>query len=208
MKFLTSIFTAITIADSVRAQQTTYSLASLDSTQILGLPSACDSLYHSVLVNCASADFLPSNACSAGCKSSLLSVQTEVESSCTGATIPATSILNFFVQGNGVNEVCTVQKASQGTPTTFMMSVMPMKTSAVVNSDASATGSAATVSPTANLAGIQTSMGITGADTTRALPKGTVIAVVVAVTVVVSILAVVGVVLFRKNYLNTEPPKK
>jgi hypothetical protein len=93
-------------------------------------------------------------------------------------------MLGFFANGQGVKEICTTQKTG-ATPTTFVISVM---------------STTQTASNTMSGVVAQVTAGIKGGDTSMAMPKGTVIAVVVVVVVVISVLAVVGVTLFRKYY--------
>jgi hypothetical protein len=176
------------------AQQGQYSLSSLDTTQVTGLSSACSSVYTNKIDNCNPADFIPTNPCSAECITTLQSIETEAQAACVGANIPAASVLTYFASGNGVQQLCTKLKAAASpTPTTFMMSVMPMST---------ASGSTTSSSPasTATAAGAQSTATVKGGDTSMALPKAVVIAIVIVVIVVISILAVVGIVLFRKYY--------
>jgi hypothetical protein len=169
----------------VSAQTTTpYSISTFDQTQVTGLSPACANVYSATIPNCVMTDFLPTIPCSSVCLTGLQSIQSEAQAACAGSSLPSTSVLNLFVNGQGIQELCTTQKLASNTLTTSMASNTSMAAS-------TATAMTSTTTTPAMLIGGETSI---------SLPPATVIAIVVTVVVLTAILIVVGTILFRKNY--------
>ena len=155
--------------------------------QATELTPACNDVYTAIIPGCYVPDFLPTNACSADCINGLTNIQTEAQAACADNVTPPNSMLMFFTNGDGVDEMCTFQKslatpqAPAAAPTTLVTSVVA-PTTTVQYSPSSA---ASTIS-TAQLAS-QVGAG----QTNTALAQGAIIGIVVAVVIAVALMAVI-----------------
>jgi hypothetical protein len=191
MRISSSIFSAFVFV-SFHLQhvsaQTAYTLASFDKDAIPGLSPACNMVHHATIPGCTASDFVNMNACSADCINGLTALQTQAQATCSSAiTSSPNSMLAYFAKGEGVKDLCTLQKAAAAaTP-----SSTTMVTSTRTATPSSTADSAAAASAT-----------IVGSDTRMSLPGGTVIAIIVAVVIAFAVLLIVAVVLYRRNYRN------
>jgi hypothetical protein len=164
--------------------QNVYSLASFDQNQATELTPACNDVYTAIIPGCSVPDFLPTNACSASCISGLADIQTEAQAACAGNVTPPNSMLMFFTNGDGVEEMCTFQK-SLATPQAPAAAPTTLVTSVVAPTTTVPPSAASTIS-TAQLAS-QVGAG----QTNTALSQGAIIGIVVAVVIAVALMAVI-----------------
>ena len=93
-------------------QQPLYSIASFDSDSNFSLDDACNSIYRRSIPSCQPFDFSTRNPCSTLCIQSLQSIQTEAQAACgSQGGIPSNSLLAFFRNGTGVNQLCAAEKS-------------------------------------------------------------------------------------------------
>ena len=127
------------------------------------------------------------NPCTSACIQALASAEVEAQAACSTNTILQASLLRSFRDGQGVAELCSVQKSGgAAVPTTMLTSTR----------SGSPTGTAASSATS----GYQEY--VKGGDSMMALPKGTVIAIVVAVAIAIAVFAILAVFLFRKYYMH------
>jgi len=174
-------------ADQASPGQNVYSLASFDQNQATELTPACNDVYTAIIPGCSVPDFLPTNACSASCIDGLSNIQTEAQAACADNVAPSNSMLMFFTNGDGVEEMCTVQKSLATAPqapvaaqTTLVTSVMAPTT--VQYSPPSATSTISTA---------QLASQVGAGQTNTALSQGAIIGIVVAVVIAVALMAVI-----------------
>jgi hypothetical protein len=191
MKFLTAISSILVVISQIHlvcAQSSiTYTISTFDQTKLTGLSLACDNVYNANISSCQMTDFLPSIPCTSSCITSLNGIQTEAQAACSGVPVSPSSMLSLFVNGSGVQELCTTQKLASSTLTTSITSgtMTPSGTTSP------------TSSPSASAAMVQG-----GASSGTSLSHGAVISIVVAVLIAIAVLVVIGTVIFRKNYTN------
>jgi hypothetical protein len=165
--------------------QSSYSINSFDAQTDNGLTPACNNVYIQAIPNCQPSDFLSINPCSANCIEALTSVQTEAQAACAANNITQTSLLRFFRDGLGVQELCTNQKSgTTGSQTTLT----------------TATRTASTPSQTSTPSAEPVM--IAGGDRTMDLPRSTVIAIVIGVSIAIAIFAILAICLYRKYYMG------
>jgi len=161
--------------------QNVYSLASFDQNQATDLTPACNDVYTSVIPGCSAPDFLPTNACSADCINGLTQVQTEAQAACADDVAPSNSMLMFFTNGDGVQEMCTVQKSLAAPSTTLVTSTLA-PTSTVQSSAPTSTSSITTA---------QLASQVGAGQTNTTISEGAIIGIVVAVVVAIALMAVI-----------------
>ena len=187
---LLSALWLFTTAAPALAQAASYSIATFDERDISdGLTSACARVYIQAIPNCRAADFAGINACSSACQSSLQTVQQEAITSClaTSNNLPSTSMLTYFAEGKGVEEICTLEKAPGALGASTGAPAVPELTSSPPPSESSES----TLAESAE---------IYGADISMALPNGAIIAIVVVVIVAFLIFGMFAIHVFRKFY--------
>jgi hypothetical protein len=162
-------------------EQNVYSLASFDQNQATELTPACNDVYTALIPGCTIPDFLPTNACSADCINGLADVQTEAQAACAYDVAPPNSMLMFFTNGDGVQEMCTVQKSLAAPPTTLITSTVAPTTTVQYSPPSSM--SSITTAQLASQAG--------AGQTNTVLSQGAIIGIVVAVVVAVALMAVI-----------------
>lgn len=165
-----------------------YTLASFDSTPIFNLSPACLTAYTSTIPFCQPADFNALNPCSVSCTQALQSLQTQTQSSCDDEQQPIlkTSILAYFANGTGVEELCSTMKRDATTMATI--GVAPTGTGSGVLS----TNAASTSAASSNTA--------TSMDGGSPFNRGAVLAVVISIIVGIIVLFFVAILLYRKYY--------
>jgi hypothetical protein len=179
--------------------QNVYSLASFDQDQATELTPACNDVYTAVIPGCSVPDFLPTNACSADCINGLTNIQTEAQAACADNVTPSNSMLMFFTNGDGVEEMCTVQKslASPQSPaaaqTTLITSIVSPATTVQYSPQSS----------TSTLSTAQLASQVGAGQTSTALPQGAIIGIVVAVVIAVALMAVILSCVRWKKYSDT-----
>jgi hypothetical protein len=184
--------TFFALAPHVQSQaspdQNVYSLASFDQDQATEITPACNDVYTAIIPGCSVPDFLPTNPCSANCINGLANIQTEAQAACAENVTPPNSMLMFFTNGDGVEEMCTVQKSLATSPqapaaaqTTLVTSVVA-PTTTVQYSPSSATSTISTA---------QLASQVGAGQTNTALSQGAIIGIVVAVVIAVALMAVI-----------------
>jgi hypothetical protein len=177
--------------------QNVYSLASFDENQAVELTPACNDVYTALIPGCSIPDFLPTNACSAACINGLTNIQTEAQAACANNLTPPNSMLMFFTNGNGVQEMCTVQK-SLATPQSPVGAPTTLVTSAV----APTTAQNSPPSAASTISSAQLASQVGAGQTNTALSQGAIIGIVVAVVIAVALMAVILSCLRWKKYSN------
>jgi hypothetical protein len=168
--------------------QNVYSLASFDQNQATELTPACNDVYTAVIPGCSAPDFLPTNACSASCIDGLTNIQTEAQAACADNIPPPNSMLMFFTNGDGVEEMCTVQKSLATNPQSPVAAQTTLVTSVV---SPATTVQYSPPSATSTISTAQLASQVGAGQTNTALSQGAIIGIVVAVVVAVALMAVV-----------------
>jgi len=184
--------TLFALAHHVQSQllspnQNVYSLASFDQNQAVELTPACNDVYTAVIPGCSAPDFLPTNACSADCINGLTNIQTEAQAACVDNVTPPNSMLMFFTNGDGVQEMCTVQKslANPQLPAAAQTTLITSAVSPATTVQYSPQSSTSTLSPS------QLASQVGAGQTSTALSQGAIIGIVVAVVIAVALMAVI-----------------
>jgi hypothetical protein len=168
--------------------QNVYSLASFDQNQATELTPACNDVYTSIIPGCSVPDFLPTNACSANCINGLTNIQTEAQAACADNATPSNSMLMFFTNGNGVEEMCTVQKSLATNPQA------PVAAQTTLVTSVAAPTTTVPYSPPSSVSTITTSQlasQVGAGQTNTSLSQGAIIGIVVAVVIAVALMAVI-----------------
>jgi hypothetical protein len=173
------------------AGATDYTLASFDTTQVTGLTPACNTVYTSTIPGCQPSDFSAINPCSAGCIQSLQSLQTEAQAACNGQSIPAQSMLSYFDNGQGVNELCTNLK--QVATTLLTATSTSTSTATALSSQAASTSTTSSLPSSSSTAQPQT----TGM---LALSKPALLAIIISIVIALAIFFLIAVLTYRKHY--------
>ncbi|KIW06249.1 uncharacterized protein PV09_02722 [Verruconis gallopava] len=169
-----------------------YSIASFDNPTDLNLSSACNTVYQQPIPSCQPYDFNALNPCSSSCIQSLQSVQTEAQAACASQSIPANSMLSYFRDGNGVNQLCSVMKSVS---TTLSSQASPAA--------ASSTQTTSTVPAGAGGVSFASEAAADPSQTKgMALSKDALTAVIVVVVVGSILMLLVSIFLYRKHYLK------
>lgn len=176
---------------TAQQQQPLYSIASFDSSSNFALEPACSSIYRRSIPSCQLSDFNAINPCSSLCIETLQSIQTEAQVACgSQGGIPTNSLLAFFRNGTGVNQLCVTVKG--GTAATLIPQA----------SQVAGGGGTQTVPPGAG--GVSTATEVP-ADQSKAtsmdLGNGGVVAIIIIV-IVGSVLLLLASFFYYNKYYN------